>query len=259
VVVGQLEDTFLADGVVVLRGAFDAHAADAIRDTVWRHVHRRTPIRLDDSTTWTGPRVPVSFKALKGRAVFAPLVGNAAVQSALDPVFGPGEWRPPPQPRAQILVTLPSPGPWVLPTGWHMDCGFEQPTWPVPSVKLFAFFGEVGPAGGGTLLLAGSHRLVDRYRPTLPPGTGGNLTTWGRLLRQDPWLDELRRGGNAEAPGRVHLGEQRDIDGIPVRLVELTGDPGDVVITHIHTFHCGAPNTSTRPRQMLGGFVRRAP
>jgi ectoine hydroxylase-related dioxygenase (phytanoyl-CoA dioxygenase family) len=129
----------------------------------------------------------------------------------------------------------------------------------VPAVKLFAFFGEVGPAGGGTLLLAGSHRLVDRYRPTLPPGTGGNLTTWGRFLRQDRWLDQVRKGGNADDPKRELVSEGHDVGGIPVRLVELTGEPGDVVITHIHTFHCGAPNTSTRPRQMLGGFVRRAP
>jgi hypothetical protein len=49
-----------------------------------------------------------------------------------------------------------------------MDCGFEQATWPVRSVKLFAFFGEVGPRGGGTMLLPGTHRLVDRYREGLP-------------------------------------------------------------------------------------------
>ena len=93
------------------------------------------------------------------------------MRSALDAIFAPSGWEPP-KPGAQILMTFPSPDPWVMPTGWHMDCGFELPTWPVFAVKLFAFFGPVKREGGGTLLLSGSHRLVERYAPTLPPGTG---------------------------------------------------------------------------------------
>ncbi|MGH9233574.1 MAG: phytanoyl-CoA dioxygenase family protein [Acidimicrobiales bacterium] len=42
---------------------------------------------------------------------------------------------------------------------------------------------------------------------------------------------------------------------MPVDVVELRGAPGDVVITHIHVFHSGSPNTSDSPRQMLGKGV----
>jgi hypothetical protein len=49
-----------------------------------------------------------------------------------------------------------------------------------------------------------------------------------------------------------------EIDGVPVRVVELTGSPGDVVITHLHIFHARSPDTGTAPRLMLGKEVRRA-
>jgi len=49
-----------------------------------------------------------------------------------------------------------------------------------------------------------------------------------------------------------------EIDGMPVQVVELTGSPGDVVITHQHVFHARSPNISTDPRLMLGKEIRRA-
>jgi hypothetical protein len=60
-----------------------------------------------------------------------------------------------------------------------MDCGFEEPTWPVSGVKLFAFFDDVDPEGGGTLLLSGSHRLVERYAGGVPAGTAGTPAPGG--------------------------------------------------------------------------------
>ena len=48
------------------------------------------------------------------------------------------------------------------------------------------------------------------------------------------------------------VGARHHIDGVPIDVVELTGAPGDVVITHLHVFHTASPNTSDTPRQMLG-------
>ncbi len=253
----DVRDRFDETGIVRLDGALSADQAAAIRDTVWRFVERRTETRLADPSTWS-TRLLVSFKALKGRHVFAPFIDNSSVREALDAIFAPGGWEPPKVPGAQILLTMPGPGPWAMPNGWHMDCGFEQPTWPVFAVKLFAFFDDVEPEGGGTLLLSGSHRLVERYAQGLPEPTSGNGVTWGRFMKQDPWLDQLRRGGTPDNPRRELLDTDHDIDGIPLRAVELTGRPGDVVITHLHIFHTGAPNVLNRPRQMLGAGVRAA-
>jgi ectoine hydroxylase-related dioxygenase (phytanoyl-CoA dioxygenase family) len=252
-----VRDRFTADGVVRVPGAFSADQAAAIRDTVWRFVEGHSEIRSADPSTWS-TKVQISFKALRGRAVFAPLIDNPQVEHALDAIFGAGGWLPPRTPHAQIMLTMPSSAPWILPSGWHMDCGFEQPTWPVFAVRLFSFFDDVEAEGGGTLLLSGSHRLVERYTKTLPPGTGGNGVTWGRFMKQDPWLNQLRRGGTAAEPGRHLLDTIHHVEGIPLRAIELTGQPGDMVITHLHVFHTAAPNVSDRPRQMLGAGIGAA-
>src|SRR5204862_93747 len=117
------------------------------------------------------------------------------------------------------------------------------------------FFADVGPCGGGTMLLPGSHRVVERYRAGFetPPGAGGR--NWQPFIRRNPPLDELLRGAELPDRGRGLVGKRLDVDGIPVDVVELTGAPGDVVITHLHVFHSASANTSDTPRQMLGKAV----
>jgi ectoine hydroxylase-related dioxygenase (phytanoyl-CoA dioxygenase family) len=139
-----------------------------------------------------------------------------------------------------------------------MDCGFEQPTWPVPAVKVFAFFGDVGPCGGGTMLLAGSHRLVDRYRATFAEPPAAGKVNWQPLLRRHPPLGDLLRGATAPDLGRSMVGARHHIDGVPIDVVELTGAPGDVVITHLHVIHTASPNTGDTPRQMIGKTLMAA-
>jgi ectoine hydroxylase-related dioxygenase (phytanoyl-CoA dioxygenase family) len=40
------------------------------------------------------------------------------------------------------------------------------------------------------------------------------------------------------------------VEGIPLRVVELTGEPGDMVFCHPVMVHCAAPNRDARPRFM---------
>jgi ectoine hydroxylase-related dioxygenase (phytanoyl-CoA dioxygenase family) len=40
------------------------------------------------------------------------------------------------------------------------------------------------------------------------------------------------------------------VDGVPLRVVELTGEPGDMVFCHPVIVHCAAPNRGARPRFM---------
>jgi hypothetical protein len=248
---------FAERGVVRLDGAFGPDDAARLREVVWRYAERRTGLGPDDRPALPGGRLPLSWKGLKRSRAFDVLIGSAAVAGTLDVIFGAGGWQRP-RPGAQVLVNLPEPGPWSLPDGWHMDCGFEQPTWPVFAAKAFGFFGEVGPRGGGTMLLPGSHRLVDRYRSTFESPPGGGKANWHPFLRRHPPLGDLLQGATRPDLGRSLVGERYEIEGVPVDVVELTGAPGDVVITHLHVFHSGSPNTSDSPRQMLAKAVLAA-
>ena len=226
-------------------------------DVVWSYAERKVGVRRDDRSTWPADFLPLSWKGVRRNRAFDVAVDNVAVTGALDAIFDVGGWQRP-KPGAQVLFNLPVTGPWALPDGWHMDCGFERPSWPVFAVKLFAFFGEVGPEGGGTMLLPGSHRLVERYRSTFDAPPSGGKVNWHPFLRRHPPLGDLLRGAAQPDLGRSMVGERYEIGDVPVDVVELTGAPGDVVITHLHVFHTGSPNTSDTPRQMLGKGIHAA-
>jgi len=252
----DIRSRFESTGVVRLDAAFSADQAEAMRNAVWLHAERQAGLRPADPAGWAGSPV-VNWKALTHDPVFGPLADNQPLRDALDAIFGAGCWRRP-RAGAQILFSLPEPGPWVLPDGWHMDCGFDHATWPVPAVKLFAFIGEVGPQGGGTLVLPGTHRLVDHYRKALPAPAGAGKHNWLAFMRHHPWLTRLLDGADRPDHGRPLIGEKSDLDGVPVEVVELTGSPGDIVLTHLHVFHTRSPNTTATPRRMLSKHIHRA-
>ena len=255
---GEIRKTFEESGVVRLNGAFSRERAASMKRAVWGFVAKRDGAVEDDPTTWpNGGQWVGGMKKIKRRPVFD-VLDNNAVTGALDAIFGEGEWTRPSNPGGQILFNYPRPGPWVLPDAWHMDCGFESSTWPVFAVKAFAFFDTVEPCGGGTMLLPGVHQVVERYRESIPPGTGGGMVNWKRFMRHDPWLASLLDGASMGDGGRSLVGTTHDVDGIPVEVRELTGEPGDVVITHLHVFHSASPNVSSRPRHMIGKGVLRA-
>ncbi len=100
------------------------------------------------------------MRTVEERAIGAPVLANPVVVDALDAIFEPAPWSPPRSP--QVLMTFPADGPWRVPSGWHTDYGSERPTRPVFAVKMFAFLDDVGGEGGGTLVLLGFHRLLER-------------------------------------------------------------------------------------------------
>lgn len=243
-------DAFHTDGIARVGDAFSPQSAGAMGDAIWRRIEAHTSARRDDPSTWAGVTLP-SFKPIKQRPVFRAATESASLATALDAVFGAGAWRPS-RSGVQVLFTFPNATTWVLPHSlWHMDTGFG-PVTPTRMVKVFCCLDCHEPGGGATLALAGSHRLVERYRRGLDgEALAGNTTTWSRMLRQDPWTRELiNRGAEPERTERL-MGSVRDIDGVPVRLVEMTGRAGDAFVTDIHTFHCAAPNACDRPRLMV--------
>lgn len=247
------EDAFRATGLLRLPGAFPPAAAAAMRERLWEFLADRHAMDRDDPTTWN-PESPTGFQPVTHSGVFRD-VGGQALCAALDALFGVGGWT---RPRwwGRPLVTFPGRGSWELPAaGWHFDFMPVSAEHQPRPVQYFAFLGQVAPRGGGTLALSGSHRLVARH---LGDGESFRMGKVRTSLTAHPWLRDLfTPNGTGDPNDRIarYLGAEASIDGVPLRVVELTGEPGDVVIMHCDTFHTVAPNRSSAPRMMLTEMI----
>jgi hypothetical protein len=171
----------------------------------------------------------------------------------IDDLLGPGNWCPP-RDWGRALVTFPEPGPWDAPAGlWHWDSDCDRHIPALNALFVVSFVGSVAPRSGGTLILSGSPRLLMRHEATLTREERRSAPAIRRELfyRTHPWLMAL--AGKAPSPRdriAAFMDVETEIDGVPTRVVELTGEPGDMVFCHPAIVHAVAPNRGDRPRFM---------
>jgi hypothetical protein len=236
-----------ATGHTRLRAVVDRATAAAMEDAVWSHLARRG-IRRDDRQTWPAG-TPPKLQALRRARAFEGF-DNDAVSGAADDLLHAGRWIAA-GPWGPALVTFPRPGPWVLPHQvWHFDLPGRGDPDRHHALRLFGFVADVAPMGGGTLVVEGSHELVRRMVRAAPDHDAGpSATIKRRLVRQHPWFRALCREGSGRVAQLMVDGDE--IDGVRVRVVELTGAAGDLVVVLPWTLHNAAPNTSETPRIMV--------
>jgi hypothetical protein len=58
---------------------------------------------------------------------------------------------------------------------------------------------------------------------------------------------------------RRYLDDGAVVEGTHVRVAELCGQPGDVVLMNQRVLHVAAPNALTTPRMMLSDFISLIP
>ena len=243
-------ERFERDGYVVVRQAFPSADASAMEDRWWSELEDRHGIRRDTPSSWR--QITGDLKAAKHDPIQDRIL-TGRVRGVLDDLLGPGEWTPP-KDWGRAIVTFPDPGAWDVPTWlWHWDNPVELNMDRLTGLFVVSFIGPVAPRSGGTLILSGSHRLLIRQERQVPwdRRTGPGAKPWDRFNRSHPWLTELT--GLAPSPAdrvAAFMGKETVIDGVPLRVVELTGQPGDMVFCHPCLAHCGAPNRGERPRFM---------
>lgn len=184
------------------------------------------------------------------RTGFFDALATTEVVSAITSLLGHAEW-PRPFSWGDPLVTAPGSGTWTVPTGgWHLDF----PARGALALKWLGYLAPVRAGGGGTVVLSGSHRLVARYLERADPADPGRSpAVRDAIFGGHPWLRGVREpGAPAERIERL-MDRGAVIDGVEVRVVELTGRPGDVVFLHPHLFHAPAPNCLAEPRLMVTG------
>jgi hypothetical protein len=249
-------EQFARDGYVVVRSAFAREDADAMQDDWWRELLELYGIRRDDRSTWHQP-----LRDLRGAKV-SPMqtkIQTPRVRGAISDLLGSDSWNWPKN-WGRAIATFPKDVAWDVPTSvWHSDGLYEQHHPRMSAVFAFTFIGAVAPGSGGTLVLSGSPRLLEHWEAELlrgPRRTDGTAQRdW--FNRAHPWLAALTGAAPSPADRRaMFMTEGAEIDGIALRVVELTGEPGDMVLCHPTIVHAASPNCGMWPRMMRIGMVQ---
>jgi hypothetical protein len=241
---------FARDGYVVVRAAFARADGVAMERRWWQELEDRHNIRADDRSSWR--QFPGDLKAAKRDPIQARIL-TETVRGVIDDLLGAGAWQPP-RDWGRPLVTFPEPGTWDVPIRlWHWDNPCELHLDRPRALFVVSFVGSVAPRSGGTLILSGSPRLLIQQERRIPADQrrGSIATLRDRFHRSHPWIMGLT--GQAPSPAdriAAFMDRETTVEGVPLRVVELTGEPGDVVFCHPVMVHCVAPNRGTRPRFM---------
>jgi hypothetical protein len=250
-----VRDEFLDRGYVCVAGAFASDDAAAMRDEVWRELARRG-ISRSDRSTWT-EEAPWHLQGLKSASAFA-AIGGPPLTSALTDVLGsfvaPKDW-------GALFLLFPVPGavPNVPLGTWHVDALYSTPVSPPVGARVLALFGDVAPGGGGTAVVAGSHRVLAAFAATQPADVlAKNARARRALMRSHPWLASLSRPGDPSSRIQRFMCDGDEIFGVRVRVVELCGSAGDVFLLHPGVLHARPVNAVDAPRFMTSKFVHSA-
>jgi hypothetical protein len=245
-------DEFERSGLLRLPAAIPQAEVASMQDRFWEFLSTKHGIARERPDTWR-IESPRHLQALKRSGAFNPMA-TGEVRDALDDLLGAAQWN---QPKAWglPLVTFSAPGAgWDVPSsGWHVDS--FGPDHELPGVTVFAFLGSVAARGGGTVVLPESHRLFNRHIATT--GTWRPAEVKAALGSQHAWLRDL--WGTGSESGRVtrYMDEGATIADAHLRVRELTGSPGDVILMHPRTLHAPAPNSLATPRMMLVEIIGR--
>lgn len=215
-------ETYAADGVVVIRGAFGDEWVERMRAATERSLgesHRQ--VREYDTGDagrfhanmfrWQhDPDVEAFVRHSPAAAIAAELMGSRSCSFFFD----------------HLLVKEPG---TVNPTPWHQDL----PYWPVRGDQICSLWFAMDPVdvtNGGVRYVAGSHRWTEWFRAQSFDGSDKYSDP---SMRPPPDPDT--------EPGQ--------------RVVSFELEPGDVVVHHVMTLH-GAPGNGHSDRRRRGLATR---
>ena len=218
---------------------------------IWSELGYLYGFQKKDSGTWNA-HIALKLQHLKTDPLFLS-IGSHMTLGAIDEILGPKDWRKPAD-WGQFLISFPvTDRPWTVPTDiWHTDYEFDQPMNQIAGLIVFSFLSDVAPSAGGTMVISGSHQLARKF---LESNTEVNRTKMKDVRKafmvSDPWLESLSHFDNAEDRIEKFMRFESNVGGTMVKVVELSGKPGDVVLGHPWLFHASSKNCGNHPRMML--------
>ena len=141
------------------------------------------------------------------------------------------------------MPNLPCPGmQWTAcSAAWHVDEPTPPGTDPGRVLIAFMLLDRLESGGGATVVLAGSNRRLVMLANKLATPITTDVAL-AHLSKEEPWFADLFK-----TDGRTS-GEECISGGISLRIQELTGEPGDVVLMDPRCLHTTSANVSPRPR-----------
>jgi hypothetical protein len=248
--------TFFDRGVVKIKSAFSERDAALMVDKIWSLLESDHGMRRDSQETWNLKQA-TGFQSLTKAGIFNP-IATPKIADILDDLLGHGEWKPATAWGAP-LVTFPEQTTWDVPRAqWHLDFPALGKSNVLPGLRVLAFIAEVRPRSGGTVVAEGTHRLVEGLVAAGQVPGGHSAAVRDVLAANYSWLRGLWTQ-TSDQPNRIDTYTQQGcmIDGVNIRVSELTGEAGDVMFMHPWTFHAPAPNCSSVPRLMVSHSVYR--
>ncbi|HEY8004471.1 MAG TPA: hypothetical protein VIE16_09600 [Phenylobacterium sp.] len=231
-------ETYARDGVVRLEGAIPIRDIEAMAATLRRKLEAR-------------PQRTARPSKLSSRTGEFDAMASPAVRGVLDALLG--RWEEPAHWGLPLVSFHTGEACWDVPREhWHIDLGARPGDLRV--ARLFAFLAPSRPGGGGTGYVAGSHRLFEalfeKTRGALPSAQARK-----RLEARSPWFAALSSRSDKGERIRRFMEDGGELDGVPVRVGEMLGEPGDVIAMHPLLMHAPTPNVLQTPRMMLTQFV----
>jgi len=253
----QQLDEFLHLGIVRVRGALTPEVAAAMCDSVWDMMSRRYNIQRAQPATWKGQRIVGTKdrpKEITLEQVLNPL------HATLHQLLAPAEWECDAH-WGSLLVSFPggrfpeARHGWEVPhTSWHFDAPLVRALPELYGVRIFTCLAQLSPQGGATLAVAGSPRLAQALAKArgmaklrsadLRKGLKQRYDWMNALCTFDPAIDRM-----------VFMKTTARLEDIDVRVVEMTGEPGDVYLMHPLMMHAASPNCLAMPRIVLSSTV----
>ncbi len=242
----ERQAAFFDRGFVSLPGLLDAEELQVMRQAIWRLLARQG-VEAHVPSTW--PEHVSGLRAVRRHdrnpQDLKPLV------TALDTLFGVKGWKTRSD-WGQALVTFPRSGSWTVPHRvWHLDHPYRSEGG-LSGANVFLLLDDVEAGGGGTAVVDGSPALVEQFVRNLPKASGMKHKELNRrLLASDPWLRGLKDPAlTADQRRQRFMLDTHVVHEAQVRVVELIGRAGDVIVCHPWLIHAPAPNVSERVRLM---------
>ena len=237
-------DTLVNDGYLRIPSAVSQGDVQSMQDRLWGLMTDKGANR-DAPETWR-PEHGHRLQAIRKHDPSS--IQHPVLKDALNEVFADRSWHANDD-WGQALITMPTAEPWRVPPGpWHFD-------WPhlgltrVSGVNLFLFVDHVEEQGGGPVAVKSSPAVTAHFY-TCHPEVQKMSDVNRAYARFDPWLIALTTEDGAEDRNQRFMDADTLVHGSKIRVVELTGRAGDVIVGHPGLFHAPAPNVSERVRMM---------